>query len=210
MAKRRKVGNLLALPVLSVLMMKAMHPYEIANALRDTGKDESMDIKWGSLYTVVQNLERHGFIEATETVRQGRRPERTVYRITEAGREELRDWVREIVGTPEREFPRLEIALSVLGVLPPDEAVALLDQRVRQLDAGIAATREMLAEAGATVPRIFLIESEYSIAIRQAEADWVRGLLKEIVDETMPGVAEWREFHRTGTLPADWRDPTDK
>src|SRR5919198_2129085 len=85
-AKRRKVGNLLALAVLALVAERPMHPYEMASTLRERGKDVSIKINWGSLYTAVQNLEKHGFIDATETTRQGRRPERTVYRITDAGR----------------------------------------------------------------------------------------------------------------------------
>ena len=77
-AKRRKVSNMLALAVLSVLAQRPMHPYEIATALRAWGKDQDMEIKWGSLYTVVGNLDKHGMIAVVESVRDGRRPERTV------------------------------------------------------------------------------------------------------------------------------------
>src|SRR5688572_3310914 len=106
MPRRRKVGNLMALAVLGVLVEKPMHPYEMASVLRARGKDEDIAIKWGSLYTVVQNMEKHALIEAVQNSRQGARPERTVYRITDAGRSELDDWVRELVSTPERERPR--------------------------------------------------------------------------------------------------------
>ncbi|HZC27992.1 MAG TPA: PadR family transcriptional regulator, partial [Actinopolymorphaceae bacterium] len=75
MARRRKVGNLLALAVLSAVVERPMHPYEMASVLRERGKDNDMKIKWGSLYTVVQNLEKHGLLEATESMRQGGRPE---------------------------------------------------------------------------------------------------------------------------------------
>jgi len=61
-----------------------MHPYEMASVLKERGKDADMPIKWGSLYTVVANLEKHRFIEAVESVKDGGRPERTVYRITPA------------------------------------------------------------------------------------------------------------------------------
>ena len=108
MPKRRKVNNMLGLAVLSTVSFQPMHPYEMAAVMRERGKDQDMDIKWGSLYTVVQNLEKHGFLAATESVRQGGRPERTVYRITDAGRAELQDWARELLGEPEREFPRFE------------------------------------------------------------------------------------------------------
>jgi DNA-binding PadR family transcriptional regulator len=207
MAKRRKVGNLLALAILALLMPGGeMHPYEMATVLRKTGKEHDMRIKWGSLYTVVQNLEKHGFIEATGSDREGRRPERTSYAITDAGRAELRDWLRELVAVPEPDESRLEAALSVLGVLPPDEVTALLEQRLRTLDESIATHRAMLDEAGKTVPRIFLVESEYALAMRAAEAAWVRSLLTELAEGTLPGIAEWRDFHETGRVAAGWAE----
>jgi DNA-binding PadR family transcriptional regulator len=203
-AKRRKVGNLLALGLLALLFPGTpMHPYEMANLLRRTGKEQDMKIKWGSLYTVVQNLEKHGLIKAVSSDREGRRPERTVYTITDAGRAELRDWLRELVGTPEPELSRFEAALSVLGVLSPDEATNLLEERLHALDDDIAARRAVLAESE-QVPRLFLVEAEYALAMREAEAGWVRSLWKELTEETMPGIAEWRAYHETGGPPDEW------
>lgn len=203
MAKRRKVGNILALALLALLTPGApMHPYQMASVLRRTGKERDMKIKWGSLYTVIQNLEKYGFIEAVSSHREGRRPERTLYRVTEAGREELRDWLRELVAEPEPQFPRFEAALSVLGVLPPDEVLELLEMRRRGLEQQIAADRAMLAAE--PVPRVFLIEAEYALAMKEAEAAWVRGLHKELKDGTLSGAAEWRQYHRSGTAPPEW------
>jgi DNA-binding PadR family transcriptional regulator len=204
MAKRRKVGNLLALALLGLLAPgQPMHPYQMANLLRRTGKERDFDIKWGSLYTVVANLEKHGFIEATGSDRAGRRPERTSYAITALGRAELTDWLRELVAEPEPEYRRLSAALSVAGVLGPDEVTRLLHQRLRALDADIAARRASLA-ASAPVPRVFLVEAEYALAMREAEAAWVRSLVTELAEGTLPGVAEWREYHATGQQPAEW------
>ena len=126
MAKRRKVSNLLALSLLTLLMERPMYPYEMAAALRERGKDQAIKINWGSLYTVVQNLEKHGFIEAVEVAREGRQPERTTYQITDAGRAELKDWLRELLSVPEREYTRFEAALGESAVLPPDELIDLL------------------------------------------------------------------------------------
>lgn len=205
MARRRKVNNLLALALLALLVPgHPMHPYQMVNVLRRTGKERDMKIKWGSLYTVVQNLEKHGFIEATGSDREGRRPERTVYAITDAGRAELKDWLRELVAVPEPEYPRFQAALSVLGVLPLDEAIGLLEQRLRVLDDDIGAQRAILDEQSRHVPRGFLIESEYALAMRAAEAAWVRSLLTEFAEGTLSGVAEWRDFHETGRVSAQW------
>jgi DNA-binding PadR family transcriptional regulator len=203
MAKRRKVGNLLALAVLSALVQRPMHPYEMASVLRARGKDQDMPIKWGSLYTVVGNLEKHGFVAAGESVRQGGRPERTVYAITDAGRAELTDWVRELLATPEPEQPRFAAALSVLAAIPPDDAVGLLRERLVGLHEQLATGRAALAELAGEIPRLFLVENEYELAIRQAEADWVAALEAELSSGTFPGQQVWQRFHETGELPAD-------
>jgi DNA-binding PadR family transcriptional regulator len=201
MAKRRKVGNLLGLHILATLSIQPMHPYEIAAKLRAFGKDQDIKIQWGSLYTVVQNLEKHGFIAAAETVREGRRPERTVYRLTEAGRQEMTDWLRELISRPEQEYPRLRAALSVAGVLPPDEVTELLRQRLEILTAENEAARAALNAASREVPRLFLIEAEYMMAIRDAEAAWLAGIHRELHDGSLAGIAEWRRAHETGELP---------
>jgi DNA-binding PadR family transcriptional regulator len=200
MPKRRKVGNLLALTVLANLAEQPMHPYELVSVLKSRGKDRDLKINWGSLYTVVANLEKHGFIEATGTDRQGRRPERTVYQLTEAGRAEMTDWVRELLRTPEREYPKFRTALSAAGVLGPDEVRELLEARVRALDEEVAAERAELANHAKEIPRLFLIEDEYYLAVREAEARWVRSLLEEMADGTLPGLAAWRQFRETGVM----------
>lgn len=192
---RRKVNNLLGLNVLAILRKRPMHPYEMATTMREWGKDQSTKINWGSLYTVVGNLEKHGFIEATQTQRDGKRPERTVYRLTDAGEAEMQDWMRELVGQPEREYRRFETALSLIGVLGPDEAVNLLKSRAMRLEGHAAAAEAMVREVAQSVPRMFLIEGEYGAAMLRAEATWIRALLAEIAEGRFPGMDDWRRYH---------------
>jgi DNA-binding PadR family transcriptional regulator len=201
MARRRKVNNLLALSLLTLLTERPMYPYEMASMLRDRGKDNAIKINWGSFYTVVQNLEKYGFIEAVEVAREGRQPERTTYQITAAGRDELNDWLRELLSVPEREHTSFEAALGEAAVLPPDELIDLLRQRLATLE---KANGELGAELGmlrTQLPRLVLIESEFYLAQRRAEEQWVRGLLKEFTDNTFPGLDAWRRFHATGEIP---------
>jgi DNA-binding PadR family transcriptional regulator len=195
MPKRRKVGNLLGLAVLATLVERPMHPYEIASTLRERGKEQDMDIKIGSLYTVVRNLEKNGFIEVADTTRAGARPERTVYRLIAPGRAELVDWVRELVSEPQPEHPRFKAGLSVLGALAPDEVPGLLRTRLAALEAGSAARRRAHAEHAEQVPRLFLIEEEYELAVRDAEVAWVRALLAEFEDGSFPDLEQWREVN---------------
>jgi len=201
MAKRRRVGNLLALAVLSATAFRPMHPYEIGQALRGWGKDRDMQVKWGSLYTVVNNLVKHGLLEAAEVARQGARPERTVYRITDDGRAELADWARELVSTPEPEPRRFKAGLSVLSAIEPDEAISLLQQRVERLERELTEQRAELAEYAVDVPALMLIEDDYELAMLAAEVAWVRSVLDQLTSGDYPGLADWRAWHATGATP---------
>jgi DNA-binding PadR family transcriptional regulator len=203
-AKRRKLSNPLALAVLVTLWQKPMHPYEIAQTLRRQGKDTSTKINYGSLYTVVQNLEKHGCVEVADTERKGNRPERTVYGVTEAGREETTEWLSELLARPVKEYPIFETALSLLGALHPDEVMTLLEERVKNLDVQAASERGALEKLYESVPRLFLIEVEYQLHMIEAQAEWVRGFLEEIRKGSMLGVDGWRQFHETGELPPEF------
>lgn len=191
----RKVRNLLGLAVLATVAERPMHPYEIATVIRERGKDRDMGLKWGSLYTVVGNLHRHGFIEVAENARHGARPERTVYRITDDGRRELQDWVRELIAVPVHEPPRFEAGLSVWAALDPDEVTVLLRQRLARLDEENSAQRAALEEHRREVPRMFLVEAEYDLALREADAEFTRALLDELARDTFPDLEQWRAWH---------------
>ncbi|MFI0965693.1 PadR family transcriptional regulator [Streptomyces sp. NPDC021080] len=208
--KRRKLSNPLALAVMTTLWQKPMHPYEIARTLRRQGKDSSTKINYGSLYTVVQNLEKHGFVEVTDVERQGNRPERTIYGITEAGREEMTEWLSDLMAVPAREYPIFETALSLMGVLPPDEVARLLAERLNSLEVQAASARGGLAKLYETLPRLFLVESEYQLHMVEAQAEWVRGFLGELRDGTLPGVEAWRTFHETGEIPPEFQDVEER
>ena len=203
MAKRRRVGNLMGLAILSAVLFRPMHPYEMASTLRGWGKDRDLEIKWGSLYTVVRNLAKHGLLAEVESSREGRRPERTVYRITDEGRAELVDWARELLAEAEPEFPRFRAGLSVMAVIGPDEVVTLLHQRLAAVEQEIAEARAALDLHSPRVPRLFLIELEYDLAMLAAERAWTRSLIEEIDGGTLPGLDEWRHHHETGEPSAE-------
>src|ERR1041385_4907665 len=126
MQNASRPSNPLALAVLALLFERPMHPYEMAATLKERHKEESIKLRYGSLYTVIDALLGRGLIEAKETSRSGNRPERTVYVLTGVGLDELRDWMRDLIRRPAKEFTQFEAGLSLLPGLPPDEGVKLL------------------------------------------------------------------------------------
>jgi DNA-binding PadR family transcriptional regulator len=209
MAEKRKVANLMALAVLATVVQRPMHRYEMASVMRARGKDRDMDIKWGSLYTVVQNLERNGYLETIGVTRQGARPERTVYKITDAGRDELVAWTRELIAEPEAEHTRFVAGLSVLAVLTPQDVIDLLRKRLELLTETVDTLTAQLEQAS-DVPRLFLIEDEYRIAMTRAEADWARSFLDELSAGTFPHLDVWRKWHENGDIPAEFTELAER
>ncbi|WP_214414456.1 PadR family transcriptional regulator [Sphaerisporangium fuscum] len=196
MAKKRKVGNLLALAVLSHLTERPMHPYELGRTLQDRGDSRSIKFNHGSLYMVVQQLAKAGFIAEQETSRDGQRPERTVYALTDAGRTELREWLRELVETPEHEYPQFVSALSLIGALPPGEVVELLGRRLSHLAeqrAGIQAEIDKTLAQG--VPELFIVEERFRVTLLDAESSFVERFVKSITEPEGDWVKVWDAFH---------------
>lgn len=190
----RRPANPLALAVLVLLWEKPMHPYEMSSTLRLRRKDESIKINYGSLYAVVASLEKKGLVEAAERVREGRRPERTVYSLTASGDQAMQQWLAELLATPTNQYTDFEAALSLMPALPPATVRDLLSARLDALDDDERAYQQLrLAARG--LPRIFGIEGEYQAALRLAEIGFVRALLNDLDDGSFEGLAGWQRFH---------------
>lgn len=196
MVSKRKVSNPLALAVMALLFERPMHPYEMVSTMRERNKHGAIRLRYSSLYSVVGAMEREGLVSELETLRDGRRPERTIYGITDAGRAEFLAWLRELLREPMKEYTQFAAGLSFLAALPPEEAAALLEQRVRRLEEEIKGMRSGMDDATARgLARLFLVEEEHELVLREAELGWVRGLVREIEAGTLGGMREWEAFH---------------
>jgi DNA-binding PadR family transcriptional regulator len=194
---KRKIGNLLGLAVLSYLTQGPMHPYQLSRTLRDNGDARSIKFNHGSLYMVVRQLAAAGLIAEVGTTRVGQRPERTVYELTDAGRSELHDWLRELVGDPQHEYPQFVAALSLIGALPPDEVAKLLRNRQRRLQDERAEIRQLIDMTLADgVHPVFLVEEDYRLALLDAESSFVEAFIERIENPETGWQREWAEFHR--------------
>jgi DNA-binding PadR family transcriptional regulator len=200
--RKRQVGNLLGLAVLAYLSRAPMHPYELSKTLRTHGDDRSIKFTHGSLYMVVQQLAKAGLIAEQGVDRDGARPERTVYAVTDAGRAELHDWLRELVGEPQHEYPAFVSALSLVSALTPNEVVPLLRARLARLEEVRAETAAGIDKAeGEGIPPLFLIEEVYRLRLLDAE--------HAFVEEFLARIAEWGPMWAAAhgdTFDADPRD----
>ena len=168
-----------------------MHPYRMQRLIKERGKDAVINVtQRASLYQTIQRLEREGLIFARNTIRDDKRPERTVYEITDSGRALALDWMRQILSTPASEYPEFPAAISFLPMLSPDDASRQLEARAKAIDAELARMDEGLKQA-ANVPRLFLLEYEYLRAARVTELTWVRSVLEDLRAERLTWSVDW-------------------
>lgn len=181
----RKDRDLATLAVLALLSTGPRHPYDIHRLLAETRKVFVTGLP-RSLYHAVAKLERAGLIEPVGTQRQAGRPERTVYALTAAGRDEVRRRVEMLLATPTADTDITYAALSFIAVLERDQAIAALRARA---DALTIATERLAADlaAASEVQPLLLVESEYELARMRTERDWMSAL----ADRIGTGSLEW-------------------
>jgi DNA-binding PadR family transcriptional regulator len=184
-----EVSSPLALSILELLDERPMHPYEMASTMRVRHHDEFIRLNFGTLYHTVDVLERKGWILPIEREKEGRRPERTIYKLTESGQEVLTRTLGELLRKPTREYPQFVAGLMFMHHLTASEAASHLRERAALLDAHVTKFEHVLAELHRQgLTRLALIEMEHKIAMLDAERTWVRKLEQEIVD----GKLEWK------------------
>ena len=166
-----------------------MHPYRMHEVIKERGKDRVANVaQRNSVYQTIDRLQRAGLITVLATTRDERRPERTVYAITPDGWFALRQWTGDMIASPARDYPEFPAALASLMVLTPEDATARLEERSAYLRASLEEDRKELA-AVPDLPRLFLLDEEYAIAVREAELRWVDGVL----DALRAGELTWSE-----------------
>ena len=187
----------LALAILALLVEEPMHPYRMQQLIKERAKDEVINVRLrASLYQTIERLLRDGLIAVQETTRSERRPERTVYRVTEAGRELAFAWLCDMLAMPAREFPEFPAAVSFMALLTPEQAVTHLETRTDALATELETSERRLKDS-AWLPRVVILEEEYRQAVRQAELAWVQG----VIEDLRSGALTWsyeglREFDR--------------
>jgi DNA-binding PadR family transcriptional regulator len=177
----------LGISVLALLRGRPMHGYEMFQTLVQRHADHIVKVRPGSLYHVVDRLTEEKLIRRAATARDGKRPERAIYEITDAGAESLAEQVREMIATPVHEFPQFVVALAEVDTLGSDAAANAVDDRIGAMEAR-AAEIMALRDAGVT-PGGCLVALDYLLATVQAELLWLR----KFASSLRSGQPEWRQ-----------------
>jgi DNA-binding PadR family transcriptional regulator len=185
-------GELSAVAVLLLALLheQPMHPYQLHQTLDERHAARLVRLNAGAVYHGIERLERDGLVEVVGTDREGRRPERTTYRITDAGRAAFASRVTSLVGDDHPAYPLFTVGLSEANELPAEVVVAQLTRRLERERRRLAELAEGRARLDARgLPRRFRIDLEYDEERLRHETAW----LERTIDELTTGTLEWAE-----------------
>ncbi|WP_082053420.1 PadR family transcriptional regulator [Gordoniibacillus kamchatkensis] len=178
----------LAIAILALLAEEPMHPYRMQQLLKERGKDEVINVRQRTnIYQTIERLLRDELIAVRETLREAGRPDRTVYEATEEGQTVLRKWLRDILSELSQEFPEFPVAISFLGMLKFEDVQQQLEKRTVALEEELGRLDSALQTYKDTIPRLFMLETEYKRTVIRAELNWVRS----VVDDMRSGRLAW-------------------
>jgi DNA-binding PadR family transcriptional regulator len=145
-------GRVARLFVLGTLAAQGpAHGHEIRRLAEQIDIENWSDAQVGSIYNALRRLESEGLIETVRTEQQGRRPTRTIYAITMAGRQELASLQDKLLYDITLPSDPFDIALWVSASLTPEHLAAAIDRRrksLQELSGRLADERMRLTTAG--------------------------------------------------------------
>jgi DNA-binding PadR family transcriptional regulator len=186
----KQVSTLRPLGVVSLALLneRPMHPYEMYQTLIARGQDQTVKVRPGTLYHVVNWLEAAGLVVATGTDREGNRPERTTYAITPAGRDALSATVTRMLADPLHEYPDFTVAVGEAHNLPSDVVCQVLRDRRAALERAVAYGESRMERAAhRELPRRFVLGGEFALMRARSDIAW----LTSVIDDIESGSLSW-------------------
>jgi DNA-binding PadR family transcriptional regulator len=149
-----------------------MHGHQIRREAQTNRTELWTDIKVGSLYGALNRMADEGLIEAVRTERSGNLPARTIYAITDVGRQELAvlrdDVLREVRLRPDP----VDLALQYSAALGADAVIAAFTNRRAALRAALDAWQLLYAQAKPHLRGAEPLSFEHQTLRLEAEIAW--------------------------------------
>lgn len=162
--------------LLGVLMNGKMHGYRLNEYVKHAMSFYT-DLKKSTAYYILEQLEKDGHV-SHETEREGKRPERRIYEISEQGKTYFFKLLRNCLGDYTQTSRGDDIGVAFIDRLPPLEVKELLKKKRQEIEGQLEHFREIKDHGGSLQYVI-----DHNIAHLKVDLSWVDGILKDIGKE---------------------------
>jgi DNA-binding PadR family transcriptional regulator len=171
------------LAILSLVTEKPRHGYEMEQVIEGRGMREWTEVGFSSIYYLLKKLEKDGLVEG-QLEQAERGPARKVYRPTPAGWQALHAGVLEALSVPQPCYSPLQLGMANLPGIPPDEAIAALEQYREAL---IIHRDHVQARRDAQKPLPYFVDAmfDHSITMIETEIAWIGKLIKQVEEHNV-------------------------
>jgi DNA-binding PadR family transcriptional regulator len=183
--------------ILGVLHRGNFHPYEIKRRLEAAMVECYVDVDVGTLYYAVRKLEKDGLIEAVAQERVSRGGIRTIYRVTQAGRDEFRKSLHDQFEADGPVSSMLYGALLFLHLAEPAAVVDALRRRIARLDELIAKLGPIRAELAPVTSTGGAHLLDHIEKQRKLDRAWTKDLLRDLEAHGIRDVADPEKLSRS-------------
>jgi DNA-binding PadR family transcriptional regulator len=168
------------LVILSLVAERPRHGYQIEQVIEEREMRQWTDLGFSSIYYLLNKLEAGGLIKSALEKTTGRGPARKVYTITKAGWETCQRGILEALSEPPQPESMFLLGMSNLPSVPPDEALAALQQYADRLADRKEHLLERIQMGQGAFP--FQVESmfEFSLTMIQAELAWLEKFIQQL------------------------------
>jgi PadR family transcriptional regulator, regulatory protein AphA len=156
--------------ILGLLSEHPMTGYDIKKRVQENLSTVT-NASYGTLYPMLHRLLKEGAVKVKEIPQRGR-PSKKVYRISQAGLDELQAWLKQPASDDQikREFL---LKLYLAKALDPQQLRALVDDRRDEIEARLRSLRAEKKEADSP-QQIWVLD--YALYLCRAEIDWLKQL----------------------------------
>lgn len=169
----------MSLVILGLLMEGEKHPYEIQQIMKQRNMDRYIKFHKGSLYYAVEQMARNGLIESAGTVRDSSRPDRTVYRITDRGKERFHQLMEEQILKMEPYYDPIYAALAFARHGDREKIQEALTRRTQMTERVLSEMQRIYDSHNGRISEAALHIMGGGLTHTRTELEWLRAVCKD-------------------------------
>ncbi len=175
--------------ILGILYEKERNPYEITKMLKNLKLRKWFNVADSTVYATINALRKNSLIVG-ESQKEGRFPEKTIYKITAEGEFELHNTISSYLEKTDPDGAKFDIAILLLHHLSRDEVLQKLKIKLENLESSTFEIKNQILnlERESSVAFTGLLMLKHRLYMAETEIRTIREIIREFnINEDLTG-----------------------